>query len=82
MPQCNAARHFSNRSCAILKFAESNLALRREGARFRTIAVFDDAIENSVRLVDPDQVARIGVVELEARALVQHVGIDPVGAQQ
>ncbi len=35
-----------------------------------------------VRLDDPNQIVRIGIVELKARALVQHVRVDPVGAQQ
>ena len=82
MPHCNAVRHFCNRYRAILKFAESSASFRGKRASLRTIPVFDDAIEKSVRFDDPDQVARIGVVELEARALVQHVGVDPVRPQQ
>jgi hypothetical protein len=31
---------------------------------------------------DPNQVLRIGIVELVARALIQHVGINPVGPEQ
>src|SRR5262249_22324567 len=34
------------------------------------------------RLVHPHEVMRIHIVELEARALVEHVGVDPVGAEQ
>src|ERR1700710_948333 len=36
----------------------------------------------SARRDGPDKVARIGVVELEARALVQHVGVNPVRPQE
>ena len=36
----------------------------------------------SVRIDDPHQIARIGIVELKPRALIQHIRVDPVGPQQ
>src|SRR2546430_7226164 len=39
-------------------------------------------LQSSVRIDRSNQVARIGVVELVARALVQHVRVDAVGSQQ
>ena len=33
-------------------------------------------------MVDPNQIVRVGVIELVARALIEQVGVDPVGAQQ
>src|ERR1700755_3060612 len=35
-----------------------------------------------LRMGHPHQIMRIDIVELEPRLLVQHVGVDPVGAQQ
>src|SRR3977135_866988 len=35
-----------------------------------------------VRIDGPNQIARIGVIELEARTLVEHVRVDPVGPKQ
>ena len=40
------------------------------------------SLTTSVRIDVPNQVVRIGIVELIARAFVEHIRIDPVGSQQ
>src|SRR3954469_9070087 len=39
-------------------------------------------LRSSVRIDRSNQVARIGIIELVARALVEHVRVDPIGSQQ
>jgi hypothetical protein len=35
-----------------------------------------------LRIQHPHQIMRVGIIELIARALVQHIRVDPVGAEQ
>ena len=65
----------------------------REWRKFRYAAVqcgatFSKSISRILKFddqfgwIDPNQIVRIGVVELIACALVEHVRVDPVGSQQ
>jgi hypothetical protein len=62
-------------------------ALRHEifeidSAEFWNPELTEPARRCSVRAVHPDEIMRVDVIELKAGALIEHVRVDPVGAQQ
>ena len=62
----------------------ANISLCRSATRRDIFEIYFVQICNcrSVRMDGPNQIVRIDVIELIARTLVEHVGVDPVGSQQ